>query len=217
MAYQSKFTGAEVDSLLEQVQKGEVGESVTVDSSLSTTSENPVMNKAITEEINKKLEGEVIGTTSPTEGTIGGARDSHNIGSIELFEQIIAERRNYNLTQEDKDAILSGKIITTSAGNGVVPTISSNSMGENGAVLIFHFNERLYEMFVMWTDTRCYINGVLSFAKETKLYADSELSETSENSVQNKVVTAKLTELSGEMEDLSGVVEEAERDRKSVV
>lgn len=67
MAYHSKFTGAEVDSLLEQVQKGEVGEKVTVDSSLSTTSENPVMNKVITEELNKKLEGEVVGTTEPTE------------------------------------------------------------------------------------------------------------------------------------------------------
>ena len=79
MAYQSKFTGAEVDSLLEQVQKGEVGGSVTVDSSLSTTSENPVMNKAITEEINKKLEGEVIGTTSPTEGTVSGSYDDTEI------------------------------------------------------------------------------------------------------------------------------------------
>jgi hypothetical protein len=50
-------------------------------------------------------------------------------------------------------------------------------------------------MFVIWSDTRCYINGVLSFTKDTKLYADSELSETSENSVQNKVVTEKLAEL----------------------
>lgn len=131
-----------------------------------------------------------------------GASNTHNIGSIDLFEQIIAERRNHNLTQEDKDAILNGKIITTSAGNGVVPTISSNSMGENGAVLIFHFNERLYEMFVMWTDTLCYINGVLSFTKETKLYADTELSETSENAVQNKVVTEKLAELSTVIDDV---------------
>lgn len=75
MAYQSKFTGAEVDSLLEKVQKGEAGGSVTVDSSLSTTSENPVMNKVITEGLNKKLEGEVIGTTSPTEGTVGESYD----------------------------------------------------------------------------------------------------------------------------------------------
>ena len=128
-----------------------------------------------------------------------GASNTHNIGSIDLFEQIIAQKQNHNLTLEDKEAILNGKVITTSAGNGVVPTISSNSMGENGAVLIFHFNERLYEMFVMWTDTLCYINGVFSFTKETKLYADSELSETSENAVQNKVVTEKLAELLAEI------------------
>lgn len=79
MAYQSKFTGAEVDSLLEKVQKGEAGGKVTVDSSLSTTSENPVMNKVITEELNKKLEGEVVGTTSPTEGTVGGSYDDTEI------------------------------------------------------------------------------------------------------------------------------------------
>ena len=163
MAYRSKFTGAEVDSLLEQVQKGEVGEKV-----------------------------------------------SHNIGSIDLFEQIIAQKQNHNLTLEDKEAILSGKVITTSAGNVVVPTISINSMGRDGVVLIFHFNERLYEMFVMWTDTLCYINGVFSFTKETKLYADTELSETSENAVQNKVVTEKLTELSEENARLKERIEENE-------
>ena len=132
-----------------------------------------------------------------------GASNTYNIGSIDLFEQIIAQKQNYNLTLEDKEAILSGKIITTSTGNGVVPAISINSIGENGVVLIFYFNERLYEMFVMWSDTHCYINGVLSFTRETKLYADSELSETSENSVQNKVVTEKFTELSAEVEEIN--------------
>lgn len=60
MEYQSKFTGAEVDSLLEKVQKGGSGGSVIVDSSLSTTSENPVMNKAITSELNKKATKEEL-------------------------------------------------------------------------------------------------------------------------------------------------------------
>lgn len=60
MSYQSKFSGAEVDSLLEKVQKGEAGGKVTVDSSLSTTSENPVMNKAITSELNKKATKEQL-------------------------------------------------------------------------------------------------------------------------------------------------------------
>ena len=77
--YRSKYTGAEVDALLDKVESGEVGGKVTVDSALSTESENPVMNKVITEELNKKLEGEVVGTTSPTVGTVGGSYDDTEI------------------------------------------------------------------------------------------------------------------------------------------
>lgn len=51
MAYESKYTGAEVDALLDKVNEGEA---ITVDSSLSTESENPVQNKVVTEELNKK-------------------------------------------------------------------------------------------------------------------------------------------------------------------
>ena len=51
MAYHSKYTGAEVDALLDKVESGDVGGKVTVDSALSTVSENPVMNRVITEEL----------------------------------------------------------------------------------------------------------------------------------------------------------------------
>lgn len=58
--YRSKYTGAEVDALLDKVENGEVGGKVTVDSVLSTESENPVMNKVITDELNNKADkGEV--------------------------------------------------------------------------------------------------------------------------------------------------------------
>ena len=56
MAYHSKYTGAEVDALLDKVESGEVGGKVTVDSALSTESENPVMNKVITVELNNKAD-----------------------------------------------------------------------------------------------------------------------------------------------------------------
>ena len=128
-----------------------------------------------------------------------GTSSTHNIGSIDLFEQIIAQQQKYDLTQEDKEAILNGKVITTSVGNGTVPTISINSIEGLGLMLIFHFNERLYSMCVMWNNDRCYINGFFSFSVHTRLFADSELDETSENSVQNKVVTEKLAELSAEL------------------
>ena len=121
-----------------------------------------------------------------------GASNTHNIGSIDLFEQIIAQKQNHNLTLEDKEAILNGKVITASVGEAVVPTIGINSIEGLGHMLMFHFNERLYSMCVMWNDDRCYINGFFSFSVHSRLYADSELSETSENSVQNKVVTAAI-------------------------
>lgn len=121
-----------------------------------------------------------------------GASNTHNIGSIDLFEQIIAQKQNHNLTLEDKEAILNGKVITTSVGEAVVPTIGINSIEGLGHMLMFHFNERLYSMCVMWNNDRCYINGFFSFSVHSKLYADSELSETSENPLQNKAVTAEL-------------------------
>ena len=131
-----------------------------------------------------------------------GASNTHNIGSIDLFEQIIAQTQNHDLTLEDKEAILNGKVITASVGEAVVPTIGINSIEGLGHMLMFHFNERLYSMCVMWNDDRCYINGFFSFSVHSKLYADSELSETSENAVQNKVVTEKLAELSEKVNKL---------------
>ena len=59
MAYHSKYSGAEVDALLDKIKDDDVGN---IDSSLSTTSENPVMNKVITEELNKKLESSDVAT-----------------------------------------------------------------------------------------------------------------------------------------------------------
>ncbi len=131
-----------------------------------------------------------------------GASNTHNIGSIDLFEQIIAQKQNHDLTLEDKEAILSGKVITTSVGYGTVPTISITSIEGLGLMLMFHFNERLYSMCVMWNNDSCYINGFFSFSRDAKFFADEELSETSENSVQNKVVTENFTELFGRSEVL---------------
>ena len=140
-----------------------------------------------------------------------GTSSTHNIGSIDLFEQIIAQQQKYDLTQEDKEAILNGKVITTSVGNGTVPTISINSIEGLGLMLIFHFNERLYSMCVMWNNDRCYINGFFSFSVHTRLFADSELSETSENAVQNKVVYSELQKKQDTISDLAGIIASIEQ------
>ena len=49
MAYNSKYTGAEVDALLDKVAANDV---ISIDSALSTTSENPVQNKVVTAALN---------------------------------------------------------------------------------------------------------------------------------------------------------------------
>ena len=63
MAYHSKYSGAEVDALLDKIKDDNVG---SIDSSLSTTSENPVKNKVITEELKKKASKEYVDTQVKT-------------------------------------------------------------------------------------------------------------------------------------------------------
>lgn len=53
MEYYSKYTGQELDELLDKIKADNVG---VVDSALSLSSENPVMNKVVTEELNNKQE-----------------------------------------------------------------------------------------------------------------------------------------------------------------
>lgn len=69
MAYHSKYSGAEVDALLDKIKDDEVG---SIDSSLSTTSDNPVKNKVITEELNKKVNKTDIATINGQTLTDGG-------------------------------------------------------------------------------------------------------------------------------------------------
>ena len=69
MAYHSKYSGAEVDALLDKIKDDNVG---SIDSSLSTTSENPVKNKVITEELNKKANKTDIATINGQTLTDGG-------------------------------------------------------------------------------------------------------------------------------------------------
>lgn len=61
--YRSKYTGEQIDSLLEQVESGG-DSSVVVDDSLSETSTNPVENSAITKALNDKADWVFIGNSS---------------------------------------------------------------------------------------------------------------------------------------------------------
>lgn len=52
MAYKSKYTGSEIDLLLDKIKGLDDNPSIEVDSALSESSENPVQNKVVTSAIN---------------------------------------------------------------------------------------------------------------------------------------------------------------------
>lgn len=83
--YHSSFTGPEVDALLTKVKDGSL--TANVDSSLSTESENPVMNKVITEEL-AKLSGEINGHPVVLEG-------EKKLGNLNIAGGITASSLSY--------------------------------------------------------------------------------------------------------------------------
>lgn len=111
MAYHSKYSGVEVDALLGKIKDDNVG---SIDSSLSTTSENPVKNKVITEELNKKVdkvEGKQLSTedfTSELKGKLDGLSnydDTNLKGELEVLKGKVDEKQDYIA---DLDSIRSG-------------------------------------------------------------------------------------------------------------
>lgn len=73
MAYKSKFTGAEIDSLLDKVKNGN---NINIDNTLSESSENPVQNKVVTSAIND-LKGS-LQTLSDSVSSLNEKVNSHN-------------------------------------------------------------------------------------------------------------------------------------------
>ena len=116
MAYHSKYSGAEVDALLDKIKDDEVG---SIDSSLSTTSENPVQNKVITEELNKKANKTDIATINGQPLTNGGnievVTDAYDDTEIkgkltELQTQINGRQEALTLTVKDNGNIVLANI-----------------------------------------------------------------------------------------------------------
>lgn len=77
--YKGKYTGAEVDALLDKIADDDV---IDIDSSLSTTSTNPVMNKIVTGELNKKADKSYVDTKL---SEIGGGQGGGGNFSVEGF------------------------------------------------------------------------------------------------------------------------------------
>ena len=132
MAYHSKYSGVEVDALLDKIKDDNVG---SIDSSLSTTSDNPVKNKVITEELNKKANKTDIATINGQPLTNGGnievvtyAYDDTEIkGKLtELYSQIDGEAT----ARTEADTELQTQI------NGKQDNIDNFSADEKAAFLV---------------------------------------------------------------------------------
>lgn len=96
--YHSKYTGQEVDLLLDKILNDEVGK---IDSSLSETSENPVMNKIITSKINEQsqmiteIESETNAKLTELESNLDKNIANQNT-EIEEFKKAITDQvENY--------------------------------------------------------------------------------------------------------------------------
>lgn len=99
MAYHSRYTGVEVDALLDKIAEDNVGD---IDSALSTESENPVMNKVVTAELSA-LQTQV---------------DSHDI-LIEDLQDNKVDKGDYapSLTAGFADNLVSGDVVVDSEFN----------------------------------------------------------------------------------------------------
>lgn len=138
MAYHSKYSGVEVDALLAKIKDDNVG---SIDSSLSTTSENPVKNKVITEELNKKANKTEIATINGQPLTNGGnievVTDSYDDTEIkgkltELDSQIKAEATARTNADAELQTQINGKqealtLTVKDNGNIVLANIQGQS------------------------------------------------------------------------------------------
>ena len=155
MAYHSKYSGAEVDALLDKIKDDNVG---SIDSSLSTTSENPVKNKVITEELNKKANKTDIATINGQPLTNGGnievvteAYDDTKINS-KLTE--LEQKKNIldNLNKFDSPEYVD---VVIDAENKIVESTDSNGIKE------FHAGVRMGGATILSKESLTMIDAVI--------------------------------------------------------
>ena len=126
MAYHSKYTGAEVDALLGKVESGEVGGKVTVDSALSTESENPVMNKVITVELNNKADKNETDTKL---ATLSQELGEYETGQASYMRVITDANENFLFGIKTDGSIEWGKGVPTPVKESILEE-ANNVRGE---------------------------------------------------------------------------------------
>lgn len=131
---------------------------------------------------------------------------THNIGSIELFDQLIKDRSRYKLHEDDIKAIQEGKLITTTKFGTKIPVLSVNHMVQSststsivGYTLTFYVDTVLYNMSIYDFE----IVGGLSWKTHLdSLAPDSNFISNSYNAIQNAIVTKKFEETDAKFTEL---------------
>ena len=159
----------------------ESGTSITVDSALSTTSENPVQNKVITNTLQTKANASDI----PTK--VSQLENDSKFATQTAVATGLA-------TKADKDSLtsLEGSVSTleTTVGNQD-KSIIANAQAIQGK----------QDKLVSGTNIKTINNqsilgsGNISIEGGGTITVDAALSDTSENPVQNKVITARVTSI----------------------
>lgn len=148
---------------------------ITVDAELSATSENTVQNKVVTAELDKKLE--VLGDDAQAPDAVKFVLDS------ELSLTSENGVKNKTIAQEFENYATGVKMVAKAAEAETAQTAGSATTAETATKAAQDENGNVI------ADT---------YAKKTEIPSgsavDSELSETSTNPVQNKIVTNAINE-----------------------
>ena len=197
--YESKYTGAEVDALLGKVESGDVGGKVTVDSALSTESENPVQNKVITEELNKKASSEALSSLGDSVASLeskkadkDGVYSGMTVGrSIDLLGVEDVEEGSFLFRPTDGDGSIKDGVAVVKSVKG--DSVVWNQLFGHGATSLSQES---------WEGNRVTING--TFEEETPQYdIEARGAEFSLPNVGNKCLVI-IRKISGKV--LSGEV-----------
>ena len=183
------------------------GTTITVDSALSTTSENPVQNKVITVELNKKANTEDLATvatsgnyndlsskpTIPTK-TSDLTNDSNFVESTDLAS--VATSGSYNdLSNKPTIPTVNNGTLTIQKNGTAVETFTANSSTNKTANITVPTKTSDLtndSNFVESTDLASVATSGSYNDLSNKPTIDSALSSTSTNAVQNKVIKGAL-------------------------
>lgn len=124
------------------------GGTVTVDSALSTTSENPVQNKVITTEINKKLENTATGTGGLTVGGTASDRTAAtNIGISSVVSANNTIALGYNAQATSPYSTTIGRNSKTSGASAIQIGYGTNSTANTLSIGFYNTSSTHYN----WT------------------------------------------------------------------